>query len=244
MIQVRDGNFGSDLEGLDPTITWKGSATTCDFDFEYGTEASLQVTDDLASLPRNVWGKMSRKFGQWGVSAHAKVNADAMKNANIELTAGSKNSDASAKVMGSAGRDGISLSNVEVTKGFDINGTHYIAFTPRFNVASRECDVLVKFDKDKTNIDVVASRTSQTICISRQIDENNRIAPTFTSDGAFSLAWERKLGKGNSVTTTLTPDEAIDVQWKDGEWKANIMMPLDGTNISGANVSIKKELKL
>eukprot|EP00586_Coscinodiscus_wailesii_P019378 CAMPEP_0172498306 /NCGR_PEP_ID=MMETSP1066-20121228/112016_1 /TAXON_ID=671091 /ORGANISM="Coscinodiscus wailesii, Strain CCMP2513" /LENGTH=267 /DNA_ID=CAMNT_0013271531 /DNA_START=40 /DNA_END=843 /DNA_ORIENTATION=+ len=243
-IQVRDGALSGDIEAIDPTITWEGSSSYFDFDLEYGTEASLQVTDDFASLPRNVWGRVSRRIGQWGVSAHAKVFGNDMKNAKVELAAGSENDKFSSKLMGSLGNSGASVDSIQVTKGFDFNTTHYVALTPRFNVADKTADMFVSYSKDKTNVGLSTSRTSQKISVSQQIGENNRIMPTFSSGGEFSLGWERFLGKGSSITTVLTPDKDIDVVWKDGEWKANINMPLDGISISGANVNIKRELKL
>ena len=54
--------------------------------------------------------------------------------------------------------------------------------------------------------------------------------------------FEQTLGDDNSVTTTVKPDESIDVEWKDDSWTANVNMPLDGTEIAGSNVNIKREI--
>ena len=34
----------------------------------------------------------------------------------------------------------------------------------------------------------------------------------------------------------------VDMEWKDSAWTANINMPIDGNSISGANVSVKREV--
>lgn len=64
-IKVRDGNFDG-LDGLDPTLTWSDSTRSGDMDISYGIEASATPTSDLASLPRNIWGKASTDISGWG----------------------------------------------------------------------------------------------------------------------------------------------------------------------------------
>jgi hypothetical protein len=68
------------------------------------------------------------------------------------------------------------------------------------------------------------------------------VAPTLASNGDIKVEWERALGDSNSITTTLTPNESVDIEWKDADWTASINMPLDGTDIAGTNVSIKREV--
>jgi hypothetical protein len=78
--------------------------------------------------------------------------------------------------------------------------------------------------------------------VSQQIDDDNRIAPTINSNGDLSVEWERRLGDDRSLTATVRPNENIDVEWKDDAWTATVNMPIDGTNINGANVSIKRDV--
>lgn len=246
-IQVRDGDFG-DLKGLDPTVSWQGSSTYEGFDLEYGTEASLHLTDDVSSLPKNVWGKVSRKCGDWMASVRGRIEAKDLKTVALGVTAESPaGADFVLDVTGSAGDKGVSVSNIKATKGFNLNSS-YISVTPQLNVLSpRSSDVLIKFKEGKMDVGLKASLSSQKVRLSRQIDDYNRVAPTISSGGAFSLEWERVFGgkyEGSSVVTTLTPGEAIDVVLKEGEWRASINMPLEGTSIKGANINIKRELKL
>ena len=37
--------------------------------------------------------------------------------------------------------------------------------------------------------------------------------------------------------------EAVDVRWTDKEWTASVNMPVDGRDVSGANVHISREVK-
>merc|ERR1712232_1193180 len=87
-----------------------------------------------------------------------------------------------------------------------------------------------------------ASADEQSLTISKQIDAENRVAPTLSSGGSFSVEYERSLGGGNSLTTTVSPNESIDMEWKDSEWTASISMPVDGTEIKGTNVSVKRDV--
>jgi len=117
-----------------------------------------------------------------------------------------------------------------------------ITVNPRYNVETEESDVVINYSKDGTEISLTASQDAQSVTLSRQIDDDNRVAPTLNSSGDVSVAWERALGDDNSITTTVTPDEAIDLEWKDAAWTATINLPLDGTDITGTNVSIKREV--
>merc|ERR1712238_456683 len=45
---------------------------------------------------------------------------------------------------------------------------------------------------------------------------------------------------GTEVELTASQDaQSVNVEWNDGAWTANVNMPLDGTDITGTNVSIK-----
>merc|ERR1712238_415112 len=123
-----------------------------------------------------------------------------------------------------------SVSKIEATKSFDTDDAA-VTVTPRYDVGCGSSDVVVSYVKDDNSITV-----------SKQIDDDNRVAPTISSNGDFSVEWERNLGDDDSLTTTLKPNESIDVEWNDGAWEATINMPLDGTSITGANVSIKRDV--
>ena len=238
-INVQDGNF-ADLGGLDPSLSWSANAAAGDIDIEYGIEASARPTSDLASLPKNIWGKASTNLNGWGVSARAEFQGTDFSNAGIDIDANNADADLDIHLEASSG-DGFSVNRVEATKRIQSDGAN-ISVNPRYNVATEEADVVLSYSKDGTSVEVTASQDAQSVTLSRQLDDDNRVAPTLASSGAISLEWERNLGDDNSITATLKPNESIDLEWKDSDWTANINMPLDGTDITGTNVSIKREV--
>lgn len=238
-INVQDGNF-ADIGGLDPSLSWSASTSSGDVDLEYGIEASAKPTTDIASLPKSVWGKASTNLNGWGVSARAEFEGTDFTKADVEVEASNADADLDITLTASAG-DGFSVQTVSAVKGIDSDGAR-ITVNPRYNVETEDSDVVLTYSKDGTDVEVSASQDEQSITLSRQVDDENRVAPTLASNGDVSVAWERSLGDDNSITTTVKPDDSIDVEWKDAAWTANINMPLDGTDITGTNVSIKREV--
>jgi len=238
-ISVRDGNFDG-LEGLDPTVTWESEAQAGDLDISYGVEASAKPTADIASLPRSIWGKAKTDVSGWGVTARAEVDAQDMTSANLEVDADNADADLSLRMVASAGKD-FSVKSVEATKGFDA-GDARVTVNPRYNMETEDADVVVNYSSGATDVKLTASADAQEVTISQQIDDDNRVAPTLSSGGDISVEWERSLGDDSSLTATLKPNDSLDVEWKDDAWTANVNMPIDGTNINGANVSIKRDV--
>jgi hypothetical protein len=260
-ISVRDGSFDG-LDGLDPTLNWEGSTRSGDIDLSYGVESSVRPTSDIASLPRSVWGKAAANVAGWGVSARAEVDAQERSSAALEFDANNADADLSLRMVASAG-NGFDVRSIEATKGLDVNGAR-VTVNPRYSVADESADVVIGYSNeqtnveltasadnqevsvshqlDNTNIKLTASAANQEVTISQQIDANNRVAPTLSRNGDISVEWERSLGDDNSLTAKLRPNDSLDVEWKDDAWTANINMPLDGASISGANVSIKRDV--
>jgi len=238
-ISVRDGNFDG-LDGLDPTISWENSGKTGDMDISYGVEASARPTSDIASLPRKVWGKASTDISGWGVSARADINPQNLDSADLEINADNEDNDLSINLVASAGKD-FAVRRVEATKGIDANGAR-VTVTPRFNLEDDSRDVVINYSNDKTDVKLTASADNQEVTVSQRLDNDNRIAPTINSNGDLSVEWERRLGDDSSLTARLRPNDSLDVEWKDDAWTANVNMPIDGANINGANVSIKRDV--
>jgi len=239
-VSIKDGSFDG-LEGLDPTVSWSDSTKSGDLDLTYGIEASIRPTSDIASLPKAIWGKASTRISDWDVTARGELDGQDFSRADVTLDASNLNSDLSLHVDATANGEFL-INNVEATKGIDQDGAR-ITVTPRYNVQTEEKDVVITYAKDKTSAKITASPDAQEITLSQQIDSQNRIAPTFNNVGDISVEWERTLKAGGSVTTSLTPNKEIDVVWKDGEWTASVNMPISGTDILGANVSIKRDVE-
>jgi hypothetical protein len=231
-------------------------------DISYGIEAAARPTTDLASLPKNVWGKASTDISGWGVSARADIDGQDFTRADLQVDANNADADLSIKMMASAGSQ-FAVRSVQATKGFDSNGGR-VTVTPRFDLESNDRDVEITYNKDNTNVKLTASADSQEVevsqqldntnvkltasagnqevTISQQLDSDNRIAPTINSNGDLSVEWERRLSDDSALTATLKPNDSLDVEWRDAAWTANVNMPIDGTNINGANVSIKRDV--
>jgi len=237
-ITVQDGQYDS-LSGLDPTVSWSNTGAAGDLDIEYGIEASALPTSDIASLPKNIWGKASGTVAGWGVSARAEFEGTDFTQASIDIDASDETS--AVHVDASAGTTSFTVDKVTATKTFDADGGS-VTVNPRYTIESGDGDVVVTYEKNDTSIEVTASQSEQSITVSRQVDDDNRLAPTVGSDGSFSVEWERSLGDDNSLTTTVTPNESVDFEWKDNEWTANVNVAIDGTEITGTNVSVKREV--
>jgi hypothetical protein len=235
-ISVQDGSFAG-LDAVDPSISWSGSSKSGDVDIEYGVDVGASSCD-IASLPKKIWGKASTEISGWVASVRADIDAADIKAADLEIDA--VNGDTSVKVLASTG-DAFSVSKVEATQEFD-SGEARVSVNPRYNLETEEADVVIGYDKGDTNVELTASADAQSVTISQQLDDDNRIAPTLSSGGGVSVEWERSLGDDNSLTATVTPDESLDLEWKDSEWTANINMPISGASIEGATVNIKREI--
>lgn len=240
-IQVRDGVFDDGAAALEPTLTWETSTKQGDVTYDFGLEADARPTADLASLPKTFWGKASKTFGAWGVSARAEVAAGDFGNAAVEINADNAGDDLSVKIDASAGSD-FSVSKVELTKGFD-SGDARVTVNPRFDVATKETDVVIGYSSGKTDVEIEASKGEQEVTVSQQLDADNKVSPSFAlRSGKMSVEWERSLGADNTITTTLKPNEEVEVEWADGEWTANVNLPIVGSSLGGANVSVKREV--
>jgi hypothetical protein len=209
-------------------------------DISYGVEAEARPTTEIASLPRKLWGKASTDVSGWGVSARADIDAQNLDSAELEIDANNKGSDLSVNMLASAGRD-FNVRSVQATKGFDANGAR-VTVTPRLDLENDDRDVEINYTNDKTSVKLMASASGQEVTISQQVDGDNRIAPTISNNGDLSVEWERRLSDDGLLTATLKPNESLDVEWRDAAWTANVNMPIDGTNINGANVSIKRDV--
>lgn len=255
-LTVSDGKF-ADLGGLDPSISWSGESAAGDVDLEYGVELAPKLTNDLSSLPKKIWGKATTNIGGWVASARADVEGTDFENAAYEIEA------ASGDISVKASASNAGVHSVEATMSVPSDDAS-ITVNPRYNVDTEEADIVLNYDTGDTSVELTASAEAQSVkiehvsgdtsielnasadaqslTITQQLDDDNTISPTITSDGDISIKWERDLGDGDSISATVSPNDSLDVEWKDAGWTANINMPIEGTTIKGANVSIKKDV--
>lgn len=221
-------------------MTWENSQRAGDIEISYGIESSARPTNNLASLPRNVWGKARTEVSGWGVSARAEIDAQQRDKADVELDAANKDLDLNLRLTANAGKD-FAIRTVEATKGFERDNAR-ITVRPRVDLQNEERDVELNYSTDKTSVKLLASADNQELTVSQRINDDNRVAPTINNRGDISVEWERRISDDSSLTANLRPNDSLDVEWKDSAWTANINMPIDGTNINGANVSIKRDV--
>ena len=138
-------------------------------------------------------------------------------NTNVRLTASADNQEVNVKHR-------MDNTNLELTASADNQ------------------EITVDHQVDKTNIRLTASADNQEVTISQQLDADNRVAPTINNRGDVSVEWERNLGDDSSLTAKLKPNDSLNVEWRDQAWTANVDMGLDGANIKGANVHIKRDI--
>merc|ERR1739845_188562 len=126
-------------------------------------------------------------------------------------------------------------------KGFEVDGSRIIV-KPRYNVEDNIADVVLAYDSHDNGLEVTISQNDQSATFSHRLNNYNCITPTLTRRGDISIEWDHKLGDVNHVKTLLKPNKSVDVVWKDSSWTAIINLPIDGTSVTGTNVSIKREV--
>lgn len=118
----------------------------------------------------------------------------------------------------------VALSDVQVTKDLDVPGGT-LTVTPKYDIGSSSGDVRVGYALDNTSFVVDAQKKKLTVAHS--FPNNDKVVPSFTADGDFSISYSRDLDRGR-LTTTYSPDDSVKVQWNDGEWQTTFTAPLDG----------------
>lgn len=146
------------------------------------------------------------------------------------------------KVTASAGKE-FAVSKIEGLKGFDSGDDARVTINPRWDVDKEDGDVILGWENDKTYVEVIANKDDQSLRVSRQIDDKNRIAPFLATNGTLAVEWEREIGDDNTISTTVTADESVEIEWKDHEWTANVEVPLDGTGIDNVSMTVKREVR-
>eukprot|EP00980_Cylindrotheca_fusiformis_P028494 scaffold22604_cov130-Cylindrotheca_fusiformis.AAC.16 len=206
-IKVRDGNFEG-LDGLDPSVSWEGSSSSGDIDLTYGVEASAQPTTDLASLPRNIWGKASTNVAGWGVSARAERNMKDGSDAGIELDMDNADADVSLRLVASAG-DGFSVNRVEATKGLDVDGAR-VTVNPRYNLGTEEADVVVSYDNGATNVKLTASVDNQEVSATHNMGDTI-VGVTASADNQ-EVTLDHTMDKTNIKLTASADNQEVTVR--------------------------------
>ena len=137
---------------------------------------------------------------------------------------------------------GEGLEKLQMTQGFPAFNDGKIFIKPKYDVLSSEADVLVGYQSKNTAVTVQASSDVKKLTVSQQITESDRIAPSITSAGKFSLEWRRQLSDTDTVTTTISPNDSIQVKWQDGPWTAKIQAPFKAFEVGDVGVIISRKV--
>ena len=137
----------------------------------------------------------------------------------------------------------VAVDRIQVTKSIDALGGS-ISLNPKYDVSSSTPDLTVGYSIGDTSFIVDAD--SKKLTVAHSFAGGNKVTPSVTASGDFSLSYSRPLLEGGRLTTTWKPDDALKVQWTDGAWDASLTAPLDGyfQANSGIKVSMKRSLPI
>ena len=245
-ILLKDGKFPGLYQGLEPSISWDGSAKLRDFAIAYGVDVEARaVTSDLCSIPiKSIWGKIwSPSFCGWVTSARAEAKKGKLDQPKVELQLTSADKDLSMKLFAAAGkRHGFRLNRLEATKCFDYSNGSRLTVNPRYNIDSDDGEVVIGYAMEDIAVEVTTSKENSSVKVSQRIDEFNRITPSINQYGDISVEWVHKFGDDSTVTTTVNPKDAIHIKWKENAWIANIHLPLEGASIGAASINFRRKV--
>ena len=121
-------------------------------------------------------------------------------------------------------------------------------------------EVTIQHQHKNTNVRIIAdtsgggstsSKPSIEVTASHQLNLQNSITPTISTEDGISVAYERKFGinNHNTFTSTInTSTRTLSMEYKDHGWTANIHLPFvaggDDSFIQGATVNIKRDIVL
>lgn len=250
-INVKDGDF-SGLGGLEPALSWEGTSKYGDMDLDYGIDVAAQSTTDITTIPRRIWGRARQRIANWDLAARADIDSQTGNSARVILDAGNDDLDLKIQLDGNAAlatsglspsADAFGLNHIQLVKGLENEEGNRLTVNPRYDLVNREADVVLAWKTGDINVEITASADTQKVKLSKRIDDDNWVSPTVDSKGDVTLEWDHRIDNDSSFTAKIKPQDSVDVKWKDKEWTASVAMPIDGREVSGANVHISREVK-
>lgn len=243
-------NVGHDTQtgsmgGVVPTAKWQSEViSVAGMDVQGGLDVVVTDVSTPMAPSANLWGKLRKIIpgvGMITVRGDMDPNSRDVADLNIQLNA----FDTGIQVVGSADLQypGVTIDKIQLTKSIDtLGGT--VSLNPKYDVGKNIPDVSVGYAMGDTSFKVDAEQRKLTVA--HTFAGGNKVVPTVTAAGDFSLSYSRPLLEGGRLTTTWTPDDSVKVQWTDGGWDASVVAPLDGyfqTN-NGIKVSMKRSVSI
>eukprot|EP00529_Nitzschia_sp_RCC80_P030903 CAMPEP_0113481298 /NCGR_PEP_ID=MMETSP0014_2-20120614/22337_1 /TAXON_ID=2857 /ORGANISM="Nitzschia sp." /LENGTH=290 /DNA_ID=CAMNT_0000374791 /DNA_START=96 /DNA_END=968 /DNA_ORIENTATION=- /assembly_acc=CAM_ASM_000159 len=245
-----DTNSGT-MGGVIPKAKWESDVVTITDGVDVQGGLDIAVTDfspkggvESVVTQSNVWGKLRALVpgvGVINVRGDMDPNARDVVDLNIQATA----FDTGIQVVGAADLNSpsVAVDRIQVTKSIDALGGS-ISLNPKYDVSSSTPDLTVGYSIGDMSFKVDAD--SRKLTVAHSFAGGNKVTPSVTASGDFSLSYSRPLLEGGRLTTTWKPDDAVKVQWTDGGWDASLTAPLDGyfQANSGIKVSMKRSLPI
>ena len=197
---------------------------------------------DVKKTPKTImWGRVKRDIDEIDGSISVRGTMDANERDFVDLDVEASGFGTGLKVTGSADlqEPAVNVDNVQLSKSLKAFGGS-LSLNPSYSLSKGAPDAVVGYSYRHTSFKVDAQKKQLTVAHSFN---GNKISPTVSAGGDFSLSYSRDVADGK-LTTTWTPDDSIKVQWSDGGWDATVVAPLEGyynTN-GGIKISMKRNI--
>ncbi len=134
------------------------------------------------------------------------------------------------------------LKSVGAVKTLSVNSNRF-TFSAAYDVLQKKLAAVVNAKADANGVNLSFDTASQNpvLTVSREIDENNEVAPTISlKTGELSYGYKRKW-TGGSLLAKLLPGDKLSLTWKDhganGAWTTQADIPFDDASKSKVSFS-------
>lgn len=192
--------------------------------------------DDTGEMPFTVWGKVKSTLMGWNVAARVSADSTNINKLGLDVQASGGPVGTGIQVTGSADADALTakIASVKLSQSVQALGGS-LTVEPGYNLNAEKANVKVVYGIDGTAVVVNADATTQMVTVLQQLGDNNRIAPSITSDGDVTLEYRRAIQTG-SLTATLKPKDSVNLRWADGKWMVNVNAPIEGVGINAEGI--------
>lgn len=189
--------------------------------------------------PESFFAKRSFETPGEGV---ATVNADYTVADNNLNVAAQWTSDKLGLKLGAEGDVQSRLKTVSAVKSVSVNSNKF-TLSAAYDILQKKLAATVNAKADATGVNLQYDTVSQnpSLTVSRELDENNEVAPTISlKTGEISYAYKRKW-VGGSLLAKVFPGDKVSVTWKDhganGAWTTQADVPFDDASKSKVSFS-------
>eukprot|EP00815_Leptocylindrus_aporus_P003173 CAMPEP_0116061358 /NCGR_PEP_ID=MMETSP0322-20121206/7034_1 /TAXON_ID=163516 /ORGANISM="Leptocylindrus danicus var. apora, Strain B651" /LENGTH=258 /DNA_ID=CAMNT_0003546295 /DNA_START=130 /DNA_END=906 /DNA_ORIENTATION=- len=212
-VSITDGTFDG-LQGLAPSLSWKGSSSFDDVDVDYGCVVSTSASKELKKA---VWTKVVFGLGDLAITTFANVKD--LTGATLAVKAGYSPANLDLTTVAKVGK-GSAIKNISMRKGFSLLGGE-LNLRPSLKPEQMETAVGASYENGPTSIAITSNDVGQRLKISREFG-STVVSPIFKSDGTTALELSRTLEDGNSISAFVDQNKDVVFKWKDNGWTAEL----------------------